>query len=103
MTTVHQFGHVGNVSLFQGVVAQSGGSLDRLLGITLEIASFETRIRWQVVGVTGDVNPNIRRAGDLGAAIFVGGDLAINGIDVCLLYTSPSPRDRQKSRMPSSA
>ena len=23
--------------------------------------------------------------------------------DFCLLYTSPSPRDRQKSRMPSSA
>ena len=23
--------------------------------------------------------------------------------EVCLLYTSPSPRDRQKSRMPSSA
>ena len=28
----------------------------------------------------------------------------INGKDsICLLYTSPSPRDRQKSRMPSSA
>ena len=26
------------------------------------------------------------------------------GLDeICLLYTSPSPRDRQKSRMPSSA
>ena len=25
------------------------------------------------------------------------------GIPICLLYTSPSPRDRQKSRMPSSA
>ena len=24
-------------------------------------------------------------------------------INTCLLYTSPSPRDRQKSRMPSSA
>ena len=24
-------------------------------------------------------------------------------ISTCLLYTSPSPRDRQKSRMPSSA
>jgi hypothetical protein len=24
-------------------------------------------------------------------------------LPVCLLYTSPSPRDRQKSRMPSSA
>ena len=28
-------------------------------------------------------------------------DIFVNGI--CLLYTSPSPRDRQKSRMPSSA
>ena len=26
-----------------------------------------------------------------------------SGIGICLLYTSPSPRDRQKSRMPSSA
>ena len=26
-----------------------------------------------------------------------------NKNDSCLLYTSPSPRDRQKSRMPSSA
>ena len=25
------------------------------------------------------------------------------GYMICLLYTSPSPRDRQKSRMPSSA
>ena len=25
------------------------------------------------------------------------------GVNTCLLYTSPSPRDRQKSRMPSSA
>ena len=28
------------------------------------------------------------------------GDIDLN---ICLLYTSPSPRDRQKSRMPSSA
>ena len=27
----------------------------------------------------------------------------VNQLDNCLLYTSPSPRDRQKSRMPSSA
>ena len=27
----------------------------------------------------------------------------VEGIWTCLLYTSPSPRDRQKSRMPSSA
>ena len=29
--------------------------------------------------------------------------LSSEEIDSCLLYTSPSPRDRQKSRMPSSA
>ena len=27
----------------------------------------------------------------------------LNELNTCLLYTSPSPRDRQKSRMPSSA
>ena len=31
-----------------------------------------------------------------------GQDIESDG-DSCLLYTSPSPRDRQKSRMPSSA
>ena len=29
--------------------------------------------------------------------------LRLGDTDNCLLYTSPSPRDRQKSRMPSSA
>ena len=35
------------------------------------------------------------------AVIFVEKDGKLH--EVCLLYTSPSPRDRQKSRMPSSA
>ena len=30
-------------------------------------------------------------------------DTIVCGAKSCLLYTSPSPRDRQKSRMPSSA
>ena len=31
-------------------------------------------------------------------------EVIMNGLSkICLLYTSPSPRDRQKSRMPSSA
>ena len=38
----------------------------------------------------------------LGAAVwrYTSSDADVN---YCLLYTSPSPRDRQKSRMPSSA
>ena len=31
------------------------------------------------------------------------GQRMLEGAKGCLLYTSPSPRDRQKSRMPSSA
>ena len=31
------------------------------------------------------------------------GDWLNSAAQTCLLYTSPSPRDRQKSRMPSSA
>ena len=34
--------------------------------------------------------------------LFVEEDVELQ-INPCLLYTSPSPRDRQKSRMPSSA
>ena len=34
---------------------------------------------------------------------FVPQDILYAQDDDCLLYTSPSPRDRQKSRMPSSA
>ena len=35
--------------------------------------------------------------------VFVATSIYLIGISTCLLYTSPSPRDRQKSRMPSSA
>ena len=34
---------------------------------------------------------------------FIGNYLGLSTSSFCLLYTSPSPRDRQKSRMPSSA
>ena len=39
-------------------------------------------------------------------ALFMAADLVVKSVIIvliCLLYTSPSPRDRQKSRMPSSA
>ena len=53
-----------------------------------------------------DLGPGLRALNDAG----IHGDAAVLRITVawwqargCLLYTSPSPRDRQKSRMPSSA
>ena len=35
--------------------------------------------------------------------IYMISDLITQQDDICLLYTSPSPRDRTRSRMPSSA
>ena len=45
---------------------------------------------------------NTHCCGEIGDVI-VAGDIKLEGETICLLYTSPSPRDRQKSRMPSSA
>ena len=38
-----------------------------------------------------------------GGTGLVGGQIALDKFSVCLLYTSPSPRDLSTSRMPSSA
>ena len=51
-----------------------------------------------------DINPDI--FGSMIQAVTAGEDRANLGMhytSVCLLYTSPSPRDRTRSRMPSSA
>ena len=44
------------------------------------------------VGAVSEIQPLRTEAAITGASV-----------GICLLYTSPSPRDRQKSRMPSSA
>ena len=48
----------------------------------------------QVVMITGDAQA---------VAETVATELGIDRVFACLLYTSPSPRDRTRSRMPSSA
>ena len=58
-------------------------------------------------GGVADAEVVVRTEGDAGD----GGHLGLieqalaklGRLETCLLYTSPSPRDRQKSRMPSSA
>ena len=61
-----------------------------------------------VIGVPKDgegdadlIETNWRRATESGiGCVIINND---TDTSACLLYTSPSPRDRQKSRMPSSA
>ena len=75
--------------------------LSVLLVIPLSVSAQELfpgqeKIGAQLAGqvLAGSVAPGI----NLSRADLSGADLS-----GCLLYTSPSPRDRQKSRMPSSA
>ena len=51
----------------------------------------------------GTVHVRVKKMEDAG--IIMGSSLVLDydKLGYCLLYTSPSPRDRQKSRMPSSA
>ena len=79
------------------------------LGIPLDINSFE---RWRseltaVVigpGIPWD-HPTLESLRQNGVQVRGEIELAWDALNhiPCLLYTSPSPRDRQKSRMPSSA
>ena len=62
------------------------------------IGVFRLFDRFDVLAWHGVVMPAVRFIGVLIAA-YLGADMK----GFCLLYTSPSPRDRQKSRMPSSA
>ena len=48
-------------------------------------------------------NPNGKRSDYLCEIAEITSEVIDEVINTCLLYTSPSPRDRQKSRMPSSA
>ena len=69
-------------------------------------------VHWIVTGISDELDPegNAYQATTIGTQTvpldpeseFIPFEDLTNEI-VCLLYTSPSPRDRQKSRMPSSA
>ena len=65
---------------------------------------FDTNDGFRIFDINDGTNALIDVA--LSGLTLTGGDVSNNGGAIrnrCLLYTSPSPRDRQKSRMPSSA
>ena len=68
-------------------------TLEARFGLRMAVGS-SLPMRW----MKGDTVPHM----DVGASAFENTYLLYLN-DSCLLYTSPSPRDRQKSRMPSSA
>ena len=65
-----------------------------------EIDKIATNTRFNDVAVLDGSYDKTIRAGNTNAETI---RVAVGSLKACLLYTSPSPRDRQKSRMPSSA
>ena len=64
------------------------------------VAATGRPIRIETQVITGAPIPALLEASGAAAMICIG---AVGRTHVCLLYTSPSPRDRTRSRMPSSA
>ena len=86
---------------------QSGEVLIEVKGAGINNTDINTRLGWYSKKVTSDTNAG----GTEGLSEVDDSDASWSGVPLqfpriqggCLLYTSPSPRDRQKSRMPSSA
>ena len=73
------------------------GGIALLIFLALFFDPMDGEFKWDVVsGVCEEV---YNYSGNENDEIFS----PIEDVQGCLLYTSPSPRDRQKSRMPSSA
>ena len=90
---------VTQYSVANNTVLSSVGSINMFLDSASADASGDTAFRiFDTTDPDGAVteNTNIFKVADTG-------DVSVKGNITCLLYTSPSPRDRQKSRMPSSA
>ena len=85
-------GITGRIALISGADSGMGKETARLL--------LEAGVRVAVTDKPGGtLNDAVRELSPLGEIVAVTGDVT----KVCLLYTSPSPRDPKSSRMPSSA
>ena len=78
------------------VLAYSGG-----LDTSIILKWLQTEYSCEVVTFTADLGQGEELEPARKKAELLG--ISPENIYICLLYTSPSPRDRQKSRMPSSA
>ena len=98
------------------VVDNEAGVLARVIGLfsgrgynieSLTVAEFDHEGHRSRITIVTTGTPRVieQIKAELGrmVPVYQVNDLTVEGPSVCLLYTSPSPRDLRKSRMPSSA
>ena len=71
----------------------------------IDVSRYQGTIDWAAVARAGKQFAVIRAVSSNNSGVYVDPMFEKNyaGAKACLLYTSPSPRDRSLSRMPSSA
>ena len=74
---------------------------DAVLAQVLALLQQEQRVAYRILKRRFQLDDETLE--DLKDDLIYAKKLAVDEDGSCLLYTSPSPRDRQKSRMPSSA
>src|SRR5665811_1974901 len=95
---------------FMMLVAARADDGDAVAGLVIESRELRGCLG-EIYSVLNETLRAERACGDVGqhGRVVVGchpvaaHDFKLRGDDGCLLYTSPSPRDRTRSRMPSSA
>ena len=95
---------MGNSSFLNSNLVDTPYQITARSGINVSGIVTATSFVGDITGdVTGDVTGNADTATSATTATNAQGLTGTPNITVCLLYTSPSPRDATLSRMPSSA
>ena len=83
---------------------QAGGYKDRFLAVTIRCYVQDEEDATEALNVLmEDIETVVEENSRLEYADSQNNTFSTQQITICLLYTSPSPRDRTRSRMPSSA
>ena len=86
------------------VFKNRGVDVDVITGLTKDEQSAFAK---SIVKLLGDENVALDfgayRTAPAGFRVWASGLIEKSDLEACLLYTSPSPRDKRQSRMPSSA
>ena len=85
-----------------------GEQIDHIVASTMTRAHQTAQPLAEALGMTIELRDDIREVDEHSGNYVPSEEMDLDGEFIqqwkdCLLYTSPSPRDRQKSRMPSSA
>ena len=97
----------GIYSSLYGIEETLGGQNTTLFQVGDNIKDASLPFKYATVSTAGGLSEGVEHTAlvdlYLDPNVGNGQNFSVDEIITCLLYTSPSPRDRQKSRMPSSA